>query len=149
HDVVGERPLAQEADADRVPAQVPATGPAVAAVPARDVPLARHAVADRETGHLRAEFLDDPDVLVTGDEGYGNRALRPGVPVVDVHVRAAEAGVLHADEHVVVAHAGARRVDLPHALARFELREGPHDPLSHACRGDLITRSRPARARPW
>ena len=44
---LGERALAIDADADRVAAQMPAPGAAIAAEAAGDVALARHAVAER------------------------------------------------------------------------------------------------------
>jgi len=61
HQEFGERAFAVDADADRVAAQMPATGTAVAAEAARDVPLARDAIADREA----ADFLAHLDDLAT------------------------------------------------------------------------------------
>ena len=46
-----------------------------------------------------------------------DRALRPLVPVVDVHVGAADGGLLHADQHIVRADRGLG--DVRHPDARF------------------------------
>ena len=53
HDVVGERAVAVDAHADRVDAQLPAAGAAVAAHAAHDVPLAGDPLADLHAGHVR------------------------------------------------------------------------------------------------
>ena len=90
----------------RVAAQVPAAGAAVAAVAAGDVALAGDAVADREAAHFAAERDDLAAVLVADLHRHRDRALRPGVPLVDVDVGAADGRLAHADQHVVRAGLG-------------------------------------------
>src|SRR5690606_4225345 len=121
HEVVGERPLALHAHPHGVAARVAAPGAAVAAVAAGDVALAAHAVAHLEAAHLAAHARHHPGPLVAGDERHGHGALRPLVPVVDVHVGAAEAGLGDADQQVVGAGRGLGRLDAPDALARLRL----------------------------
>jgi hypothetical protein len=115
--VLGEAPGAVDADADRVAAQVAASGAAVAAVAAGDVALAGDAVAGREPRHLAAHLDDLAAVLVADLHRHRDGALRPGVPVVDVDVGAADRGLPHADEDVV--RADARRVHVLHPDARL------------------------------
>ena len=55
-----------------------------------------------------ADLDDLADELMADDHRHGNGLLGPGVPVVDVHVGAADAGAQHVDQHVVDA-------DLRHA----------------------------------
>ena len=59
-EVFGERALAVDADADRVAAQMPAAGAAVAAVAAGDVAFAGDAVADLEAAHFAADSTISP-----------------------------------------------------------------------------------------
>src|SRR5207253_9327171 len=53
HQELGKCSFAVHADADRVAAQVTPAGAAIAAIPARHVALARYAIADPATAHLR------------------------------------------------------------------------------------------------
>ena len=50
---------------------------------------------------LRTDRDDLAHKLVTHHHRHGNRLLGPGVPVVDVHVGAADAGAADLDQHVV------------------------------------------------
>jgi hypothetical protein len=58
----------------------------------------RHAVADRQAAHLRADRRDDPGQLVAGHVGERDRRIvaHPAVPVA-----AADAGRLDRDDHAV------------------------------------------------
>src|SRR6185369_11324146 len=51
---------------------------------------------------------------------HRNGLLRPGIPVVDMHVRAADRGLGDLDEHIV--GADFRLVDVPHPDAGLRLR---------------------------
>ena len=100
-DVLGERARPLHAEPDRVRAEVPPAGHAVAAAAADDVPLAADDVARVEVAHVRADLDDLADELVPDHERHRDRLLRPGVPRVDVQVGAADAGLAHADQDVV------------------------------------------------
>ena len=104
--VLGEGAGGGHADAQAVGAEVTATGAAVAAVAADDVPLAGRQLPDLETAHAVAQRDDPAHELVAGDQRHGQRALRPLVPLVDVHVRAADGGLEDADHHFAGAGAG-------------------------------------------
>src|SRR5690606_20195968 len=86
HDVLGERAITVDADADRVRAQVLAPAAAVAAMTADDVALGRNALPNGVTGHARADLDDASDEFVADDEARLDRALAPFVPQVDVQV---------------------------------------------------------------
>ena len=87
-------------------AQVAPTGEAVAAASADHVAFAADDVAGEEVVDVGADGDDFADEFVADGHGDGNGFLRPVVPVVDVDVGSADAGVEHADEDVVNAHRG-------------------------------------------
>ena len=114
-DVFGETARAIDADADGIATEMPPTGAAVAAVPARDVAFTGHAVAGLDAGHLAADLDDLAAVLVPDDHRHRNRPLSPRIPVEDVEVGAADRRPAHADEDVVVPDRPARDVFHPDA----------------------------------
>ena len=114
-DVFGERARPVDADALGVRAEVPPAGQAVAAAAADDVALAADDLAGMKVRDVRADLDDLADELVADHHRHGNRLLRPGVPVVDVHVGAADAGPQHANQHVVDARFGHRHLFEPKA----------------------------------
>ena len=105
---------------------VPAPRAAIAAMPADDVAFARDALADAKPAHLLAHRLDHADVFVADVHRHRDRLLRPLVPVVDVHVGAADRGLADADEHVVRADRGLGRLGHPDAGLALHLRKRPH-----------------------
>src|SRR5207244_8015804 len=111
--VLGEGAGAVDADALGVFAQVATAGQAVAAVPADDVPLAADDLTGAEILDARADLDDPADELVADHERHRDGLLRPGIPVVDVQVGAADAGTQHLDQHVVHADPGNRDLVQP------------------------------------
>ncbi len=99
HDVVGEGAVPIDADDARVATDMAVAGAALQTVPAHDVPLGGHELTSLEFGHPVAQGDDLPSELVAHDDGRRDPALRPGVPVGDVQVRAADTGVAHRDQH--------------------------------------------------
>src|SRR5262249_59816711 len=89
-DVFGECAGALHADALRVLAQVAAAGQAVAAVAADDVPLGADDLAGVEVLDVGTDLDDAADELVADDQRHRDGALRPGVPLPDVQVGAAD-----------------------------------------------------------
>src|ERR1700722_17938543 len=92
----------------------------VAGVSAGYVALAGTPIADLEAVDFAADLHDLAGVLVSDRHGYGDAFLRPGVPVVDVHVGAADGRTMHLDEHIIVADLRFR--DVLHPDARFRAR---------------------------
>ncbi len=117
--VFGEATLPVDAHAHGVAAQVATAGATIATVTAGDVAFARDPIAHREPTHFAAHVDDAAEVLVPNGHGHGNGLLRPGIPVVDVHVGAADGGLGDLDEHVV--RTDLRDVDVPHPDAGFRL----------------------------
>ena len=127
-DVLGERPVATHAEADRIRAEVPATGPAVAAAAADDMALAAHDVAGVEVGHVAADLDDLAHELVADDEGRDDRLRGPRIPRLDVEVGPADAGLADANQDVVDAWVRLRDVLELEAGSRCSLHQGPHQP---------------------
>ena len=106
--------------------KMPPAGEAVAAAAAHHVALRADDFAREKIFHVRADFSDFADKLVPDHHGRGNRLLRPFVPLVDVHVGAADAGAIHVDEHVVDADLGLGNVLEPKPWFAFLLDECFH-----------------------
>ena len=125
-DVLGERAVAPDPEADRVGAQVAPAGQAVAAAAAHDVTLARHEVARVEVGHVAADLDDLADELVADDERRLDRPGGPRIPRLDVEVGAADARLVDADQDVVDADGRHRDVAQLEARAGGGLDQGEH-----------------------
>src|SRR5277367_5939481 len=92
---------------------MPPPGTAVAAMPAGDVSLAGNSIAGFHTAHFAADLHDLARVLMTDCHRHRNGFLRPGIPVVDMHVGAANGGAVDFDEHIVVTDRGLGHVFHP------------------------------------
>ena len=100
-DVFGERAVAVDADALRMRAEVAPARHAVAAAPADQMPLAADEIAGMKVVDVSADLDDLADELVPDHQRDRDGALRPGVPVVDVEIGAADTGAQDTDEQVV------------------------------------------------
>ena len=98
-DILRERTVAVDADADMVLAPLDIAGMAVAAVTAGDMALAGDALADREARDARAKLGDLADILMADDLWGLDVLLRPLVPFVDMDVGAADRGLVDLDEN--------------------------------------------------
>src|SRR5262249_44584079 len=76
-------------DTARVWTQMPSPRETIATMPAGDVTFGYNQIALRKTFHVIAHAIDNADKLVANYHRHRNRLLRPRVPIVDVHVRAA------------------------------------------------------------
>ena len=90
-------------DALSVRTKMPPPGEAIATMPAGDVTLGNDEIAAGEPFYMLADAIDDTDKLMPDDHRHRNCFLRPGIPVVDVHVRAADGRFQNADQHIVPA----------------------------------------------
>src|SRR3981189_2621480 len=106
---------------------MPPARAAITAVPAGYVAFSRHAIAGVEAAYFAAQFDDLSRVFMADGHGHGNGFLRPGIPVVDVHVGAAYRRAVDLDEHVIVADRRLRDVLQPYAGLRACLDECFHD----------------------
>ena len=125
-EILGERAGPIHADALRFLAEVTAAGQAVSASPANDVPFAADDVVDAEILDVASHGDDPADELMAHDQRHGNGPLRPGVPVVDMDVGAADARAENLDQHVVDPDFRNRHLIEPKALAGFLLHQRFH-----------------------
>jgi len=98
-DILRERAVPVDADADMVLTPLNIAGVTVAAVAAGDMALAGDALADREARDARAKLGDLADILMADDLWGLDVLLRPLVPFVDMDVGAADRGLVDLDEN--------------------------------------------------
>src|SRR5271169_4735887 len=109
-DVFSECARPVHAHATGVRAEMPAAGQAVPAVTADHVPFAADNLPGEEVRHVRSDLGDLSDELVSDYHGHGNRLFGPLIPVVDVHVGAADRRALDADQNIVDPDLGFRYI---------------------------------------
>src|SRR5215831_12131982 len=89
------------ADTLRVWTKMAPAREAIATMSAGDVAFAHDQVALCKPFHMIAYIIDNAYKLMPDCHRHRNRLLRPGVPVVDVQVRAADGRFQHADQHII------------------------------------------------
>ena len=141
-DVLGERAVPPDAEADGVRAQVPPAREAVAAAAADDVALAADEVAGVEVHDVAADLDDLADELVADDQRRMDGLRRPGVPRLDVQVRPADPRLVDADQDVVDPDRRLRDLAQDEPRSRLGLDQGQHGrPVSSGWRRPPGSRS--------
>ena len=97
-----------------------------AASHADDVALAGHALPDAQAAHGVAESDDLAGIFMADRHRRRNGLLRPFVPVEDMDVGAADAGLVDLHQNVVGPDLRLRNVGEPQAGGRLFLDEGLH-----------------------
>jgi len=143
-DELGERPVAVDPDPSGGVAQVSPAGQAVAAAPAHHMSLGADQITHVEIVHVAADLDDPADELVADHHRDLDRLLGPGVPVVDVHVRAADRGLHDFDQHVVDIDSRLRHVLHPEADLCLAFDQRFHERFSKPTK----TESRPRASTP-
>src|SRR5258708_3541595 len=77
------------------------SGHTVAAAPTDDMTFATHQISGAEGRDVAANLDNCPHELVTDDERRGDSVLRPGIPVINVEIGAANASTQHANEDII------------------------------------------------
>ena len=101
-------------------------GEAIAAMSASDVAFADDEIAGREAFHVIANKIDNPDKFVADGHRHGNRFLRPGVPVIDVHVCSADGSFDDPNQHVIATDFGNGNFFEPKSRLGFAFHDGLH-----------------------
>ena len=104
HDVFGKRAVAVDADDARVLADMAVARAALEAMPADDVSFGGDELTDPQARDAIPEPLNLTGELVTHHDGRLDATLRPRIPIGDVEIGAADAGMPDGDQHF----AGAR-----------------------------------------
>jgi hypothetical protein len=124
--------VAVHAHAQRVGAEVAASGQAVPAMAADDVSFGTDEITDLVTMHVAAHRDDASDEFVACDGAGLDGLLGPRVPIVDMHVGAADARLQDPDQNVIDAVGRLRHVFEPNAFAGFGLHKRFHENASKA-----------------
>ncbi len=131
HQIFGEGPVPVYAHALGVFAVFLMALQAVAALAAGDMPLAGNQVPGPEALHTGTHLHYFPHILVPGGKADGYGVLCPFVPLVDVHVRAADGCLFNLDLHVVGTEFRDEYTLHPKSCFRFFLDESPHHVVAH------------------
>src|SRR5689334_22287740 len=105
---------------------MPNAGHTVSTSPAGHMTFTRNQFAWTKIVHIGADLNDLANKLMTNDHRHRNRFFGPVIPIVDVYVRAANAGAQHADQNIVDSDTGLRNVLQPQSLFRMRLDESLH-----------------------
>ena len=114
-DVFGKAAWPVHPNPHRVSAQMTGSGAAVTAVAAGDVAFPTHPLAHAQALHMASNFGNTPDKLMTGDHWHRNSLLRPFIPVINVHVGAANRALGHLNQYVIGPDLGHRSIHHPDA----------------------------------
>src|SRR5215472_8913417 len=93
----GKRPRAIDPDPARLITEVSPPSQTVSAPPADQVPLPGHDHARVKIVYMASDRFNDADKFVSDRHWCWNRALRPGIPFVDMDVCAANRGTKNSD----------------------------------------------------
>ena len=124
HDVEGgqpqilrERPLLIDADTACLGVEVELARAALTRGFADQMPLAADPLAKVQVLHIAAEFDDLASEFMARHQRHRHGARRPFVPVPDMDIGAANAGLVDPDQHVILAN--LRHRDVIHPKAGF------------------------------
>ncbi len=99
--VFGKTAVGIDAVAERIRTFVTTARETITTTPAYQMAFDTDDVADVEVVDVRANFDDLADEFVPQDRRNLDRRLRPRVPVIDMNIRAANAGLRHLNQHIV------------------------------------------------
>jgi len=117
---------------------VAASGEAIAAMSANDVPSPLTIIPDLNSVTFRANGGNFADKFVADRHRNRDGRFRPIVPFIDMEVRAADAGLEHLDEHVVlIPYSGVGMSSEPQAAFCFAFYERFHRGVLPLYRCDL------------
>src|SRR5262249_55565419 len=137
-DVLGERARPVHTDALGVCAQMTPPREAIAAAPAHDVAFSADDIAREEVADVRTDLDDPADELMPDRHRHGNGLLRPIVPLVDVDVGAADAGLENANQNVVDADPGLLDIFQPESGLAAAFDQSFHRTSTIACGGKEV-----------
>jgi hypothetical protein len=115
-----------DADAARLGVEMIAAAACGPALHPDHMALARDTLADLEAPDVGADRGDLARIFMAHDHRRRDRLPRPVVPVEDVHVGAADPGLVHLHQHVLGPDLGNRLLRQPEAGFRLFFDEGAH-----------------------
>ena len=129
--IFGERTVAVHPNAFGVFAKVAAASETVAAETADDVALAVDQITGLEANDVGAHGFDSADEFVADNHRWLDRFFRPGIPVVNVHISAADRGFFDLDKDIIDAGLGYGDFCEGEAGADLEFSDGTHSGSGH------------------
>ena len=101
-------------------------GQAVAAAAANQVPFTGNQIAGLEIMHIAADLGHPAHKFMTYGHRHGNGFLGPLIPVVNVHIRAADRGFVNLYEYIADADLRNGHFFQPEPRLRLGLYQGIH-----------------------
>src|SRR5882757_2841948 len=101
---------------------------AISAMAANDVSFSADHLAGKKVFHVRTDFDDFADELMSDNHRHGNGFFGPFIPLVDVDIGAANASAVDLDQNVVDADFGFGNVFEPKTGFRFPFYKSFHEP---------------------
>ena len=124
--ILGEGALFVDADPTSCRVQMELPGPALPRLLADQMPLAGTALSDGQPLDIAPDLHDLAGEFVARDKAQRNRPRRPVVPVPDMDVGAADAGLADADQHVIRPDLRHRAMVQPKPGSRLRLCQRLH-----------------------
>jgi len=90
------------------------------------MPFAGNYIAGFEVMHISADPLHLSNKLMPCMHGHGDCLFRPFIPLIDVHIGAADCGPVYFYQDIVYANIGQGNLIKPEARFSFGLHEGLH-----------------------
>ncbi len=123
---LGKRARPIHADAAGVLAEMASSRQAVAAMATDDMPFAADDIAGMKVLYVGSDLDDFSDELMANDHRHGNRPAGPCVPVIDMHVGAADAGAEDLDQHIADSDRRDRHLIEPEAFLILQFHQRGH-----------------------
>jgi hypothetical protein len=124
--IFSERALTIHAHADGMSAQLATTSQAIAASTTDQMAFTTDQITDFEIIDVATEFNHMANEFVADHQRHRNGALGPGIPIINMQIRAADAGAINADEYVVYANFWHRHVDQSQSRCGGRFSDGFH-----------------------
>jgi hypothetical protein len=137
--VLRKSPRSIDAHAARLHAEMTPSSQTVSTAAAYDMSFSRDEIVDFEIVNIVSNLNDPAYELVTDGHGDGNGLLSPLVPVVNVHIRAADCRLVNLDEDVIDPHFRHRNLFQKDAGLPFGFNQGFHN-VSPILRSSWIIR---------
>src|SRR2546428_13775755 len=99
--VLGKSAVAVNAHADGVFAEMAPASQAIAAMAADQMPFAGDEIAGLEVFDVAAHRRYGAHKFMADDHRWTNRLLRPGIPLIDVYIRAADGCFKDFDQNII------------------------------------------------
>src|SRR3990167_1025744 len=103
--VFSKATVACDTDTDIATTKMRTTSTTIAAMSARNMPLARNSIANfKKIRHFFAYFYNFSNKFMTNDQRYMNMLLRPIIPIVNMNIGATNSGFFDFNQNIIWAN---------------------------------------------